>query len=125
MNAPLGYGVSNDWCINMYLETLTLPIILSSSGTFPGTPFPLFNRFFLPIKKIFLWQVLLKFPDPLDKMLTVAQGDEWKRIRSTLTPTFSAHKMKQMVPLMNSACDMLMKKFDEISCKGESFDILR
>ncbi|XP_074613329.1 cytochrome P450 3A8-like [Acropora palmata] len=68
--------------------------------------------------------VLLKFPDPLDKMLTVAQGDEWKRIRSTLTPTFSAHKMKQMVPLMNSACDMLMKKFDEISCKGESFDIL-
>ena len=70
-------------------------------------------------------QVLFKFADPLDKMLTVAEGDHWKRIRNTLTPTFSAHKMKQMVPLMNSACDMLMKKFEDISSTGESLDILR
>ncbi|XP_068743044.1 cytochrome P450 3A8-like isoform X2 [Montipora capricornis] len=68
--------------------------------------------------------VLFKFPEPLDKMLAVVEGDEWKRIRNTLTPTFSAHKMKQMVPLMNSACDILMKKFEEISSTGETFDIL-
>ena len=69
--------------------------------------------------------MLFKFPEPLDKMLTIVEGDEWKRIRNTLTPTFSAHKMKQMVPLMNSACDMLMKKFEDISSTGETFDILR
>ena len=69
--------------------------------------------------------MLFKFPEPLDKMLAVVEGDEWKRIRNTLTPTFSAHKMKQMVPLMNSACDILMKKFEDFSSTGETFDILR
>ena len=48
--------------------------------------------------------MLFKFLEPIDKMLSVVEGDEWKRIRNTLTPTFSAHKMKQMVPLMNSLC---------------------
>ena len=53
---------------------------------------------------------MVKFPEPYDKMLSLAEGEDWRRIRNTLSPTFSAHKMKQMVPLMNSACDTLMIK---------------
>ena len=69
--------------------------------------------------------MLFKFADPFNKMLTVVEGEEWKRIRNNLSPTFSAHKMKQMVPLMNSACDTLMKKFEEMSGTGESIDIIK
>jgi len=58
-------------------------------------------------------------------MVSMAEGDDWRRIRNTLSPTFSAHKMKQMVPLMNSACDTLMKKLEEMSKTGESFDPIR
>lgn len=32
---------------------------------------------------------------PYDRMLTIVQGQKWKDIRSTLSPTFSASKMKQ------------------------------
>ena len=58
-------------------------------------------------------------------MVSMAEGDDWRRIRSTLSPTFSALKMKQMVPLMNSVCDTLMKKLEEMSKTGESFDPIR
>ena len=58
-------------------------------------------------------------------MMAVAEGEEWKRMRNILSPTFSVHKMKQMVPLMNSACDTLMKKLEEMSETGESFDIIK
>ena len=69
--------------------------------------------------------MLFRLGEPFSKMLTIAQGEDWKRIRNTLTPTFSAHKMKQMVPLMNLACDTLMKKMEEKSSTGESFDIIK
>lgn len=68
--------------------------------------------------------VLIKTPEPFDKMMGNLEGEEWRRIRNTLTPTFSAHKMKQMVPLMNTACDTLMEKLEEISRTEESFDIV-
>ena len=63
--------------------------------------------------------------EPLNKMLSVAKGGTWKRIRNTLSPTFSAHKMKLMVPLMNEACDLLLKKISEVADSGKSFNIVR
>lgn len=69
--------------------------------------------------------MLIKTPEPFDKMMGNLEGEEWRRIRNTLTPTFSAHKMKQMVPLMNTACDTLMEKLEEISRTEESFDIVK
>ena len=58
-------------------------------------------------------------------MVSVVEGEKWKRIRSILTPNFSAYKMKQMLfQLINSACDMWMEKLEEMSQSGESFDIL-
>ena len=58
-------------------------------------------------------------------MLTRAQGDKWKRIRSTLTPAFSALKMKQMFPVMNSCCDMLLKKLREVADKEQSVNVVK
>ena len=70
-------------------------------------------------------QTFVELKEPLDKMLTSAKGATWKRIRNTLSPTFSAHKMKLMVPLMNEACDVLLKKITEVADTGKSFDIVR
>ena len=41
-------------------------------------------------------QAILEVPKPYDRMLTIVAGQKWKDIRNTLTPTFSAHKMKQV-----------------------------
>ena len=66
--------------------------------------------------------MLFTFPAPLNKVVNVVEGEKWKRIRSILTPNFSAYKMKQMLPLINSACDMLREKLEEMSQFGESFN---
>jgi len=69
--------------------------------------------------------LILKPPEPLASMLTRAQGDKWKRIRSTLTPAFSALKMKQMFPVMNSCCDILLKKLSEVADREQSVNIVK
>jgi cytochrome P450 len=50
--------------------------------------------------------------------LMTAKDDDWKRIRSTLTPTFSSGKLKQMVPLIEESCDTLVEKLGEVADTG-------
>lgn len=40
-----------------------------------------------------------------------------------LTPTFSAGKMKLMVPLIEKSCDVLMEKLERIAATGDSVDV--
>ena len=54
-----------------------------------------------------------------DKNVLNARDETWKRIRNTLTPTFSAGKMKLMVPLIEKSCDTLMEKLEKIADSGE------
>ena len=50
----------------------------------------------------------LKTGDPImDKFLTSLSGNEWKRMRSVMSPTFTSGKMKQMFHIMND-CGGLM-----------------
>ena len=53
------------------------------------------------------------------KIVANARDATWKRIRNTLTPTFSARKMKVMVPLIEKSCDTLLVKLGEIADSGE------
>ena len=69
------------------------------------------------------FQEFFKQPEPLRSMMSEAKKEQWKRIRNTLTPSFSALKMKQMVPLMNASCDNLIKKLGEFADTGKSVDI--
>ncbi|XP_078377237.1 cytochrome P450 3A24-like [Oculina patagonica] len=61
---------------------------------------------------------------PLEKNLLEIKDETWKRIRTTLTPTFSAAKMKLMVPLMEKSCDTLVEKLEKIADSGQSVDML-
>lgn len=70
-------------------------------------------------------RALLDIPKPYDRMLTIVPGQKWKDLRNTLSPTFSASKMKQMMSFMNEAVDTLMQKVDSISKTGEIVDFHR
>ncbi|CAG5958322.1 unnamed protein product [Menidia menidia] len=62
---------------------------------------------------------------PMTDCLLMLRNEQWKRVRSILTPSFSAAKMKEMVPLINTATDALMKNLSVHAESGEAFDIHR
>ena len=62
--------------------------------------------------------VRAKIPGPVGKSVFFARDDTWKRIRTTLTPTFSAKKMKGMVALIEESCDRLMVKIEQVVGTG-------
>jgi len=67
----------------------------------------------------------MQFPGhPFEKNLLEAKDETWKRIRSTLTPTFSAGKMKLMLPLIEKSCDTLMEKLEKIADSDQSVNML-
>ncbi|XP_029992926.1 thromboxane-A synthase [Sphaeramia orbicularis] len=62
---------------------------------------------------------------PMSDCLLLLKNEEWKRVRSILTPSFSASKMKEMVPLINTATEALMNNLNVYAESGEAFDIHR
>ncbi|XP_068459667.1 thromboxane-A synthase isoform X2 [Clinocottus analis] len=60
---------------------------------------------------------------PMTDCLLFLRNERWKRVRSILTPSFSAAKMKEMVPLINTATDALMRNLNGSADSGEAFDI--
>ena len=75
---------------------------------------------------MFIFQTFnIELPEPFSSMMTRAEREKWKRIRNTLTPAFSGLKMRQMMPLMNSCCDTLMRKLSKVADKEESVDIFK
>ncbi|XP_036597166.1 cytochrome P450 3A24-like [Trichosurus vulpecula] len=45
----------------------------------------------------------------LQSAITVVQDDQWKRIRTILSPTFTSGKLKEMFPIINQYGDVLVK----------------
>ncbi|XP_022058060.2 thromboxane-A synthase [Acanthochromis polyacanthus] len=62
---------------------------------------------------------------PMSDCLLLLKNEQWKRVRSILTPSFSAAKMKEMVPLIKTATDALMNNLSVHAESGEAFDIHR
>ncbi|KAM7396415.1 hypothetical protein PAMP_019456 [Pampus punctatissimus] len=60
---------------------------------------------------------------PMTDCLLMLRNERWKRVRSILTPSFSAAKMKEMVPLINTATGALMNNLNVCAESGEAFDI--
>ncbi|XP_017274472.1 thromboxane-A synthase [Kryptolebias marmoratus] len=60
---------------------------------------------------------------PLEDCLLILRNERWKRVRSVVTPTFSAAKLKDMVPLINTATDALMNNLSVHADSGKAFDI--
>lgn len=60
----------------------------------------------------------LKFPPPMEYSVLLASGDTWKRIRETLTPSFSSAKLKVIVKLIEDASDKLIVKLQKVADTG-------
>ena len=63
------------------------------------------------------------FPEvnsPMNSFLFIAKNDQWKRIRTTLSPTFSAMKLKEVIPVMEDAANVLAGKLSEAAHPGEN-----
>lgn len=55
-----------------------------------------------------------------------ATGDEWRRQRAIITPTFSPLKMKRMLPIINDCISTFINKLDEcMKNSSEGFDIYK
>ena len=56
-----------------------------------------------------------------DKMKTIdlAQGQDWKNIRKTLSPTFTTGKLKAMLEPITEVADKSMKHLDNLVEKNE------
>ena len=66
------------------------------------------------------------FPEvnsPMNSFLFIAKDDQWKRTRTTLSPTFSAMKLKEVIPIMEEAADILAGKLTEAANSGENLQI--
>jgi cytochrome P450 len=55
--------------------------------------------------------------------LLQSRDDEWRRARKTLTPTFSAYKMKMMEPLIAQSTKQLVGKLSEVANSGKSVNM--
>nr|XP_057943563.1 thromboxane-A synthase isoform X2 [Doryrhamphus excisus] len=62
---------------------------------------------------------------PMSDCLLMLRNEQWKRVRSILTPSFSAAKMKEMVPLIQTATSALINNLDVHAGSKEAFDIHR
>jgi cytochrome P450 len=55
-----------------------------------------------------------------------ATGDEWRRQRAIINPTFSSLKMKRMLPIIDDCISTLIKKLEEsMKTSPQGFDIYR
>ena len=55
------------------------------------------------------------------KRLTNARGNEWKNLRTTLSPLFTAGKMKAMIPFMQETCSRLIQVRGILNSQFTSF----
>jgi cytochrome P450 len=63
-------------------------------------------------------------PNPrLRNSIVKVDGIRWKQMRSTLTPTFSGAKLKQMTPTIDSSISKMINNIEIYSQKNEEFDI--
>ncbi|XP_071147812.1 cytochrome P450 3A24-like [Mytilus edulis] len=84
----------------------TIPVLLV-------TDTDLIKEIFIKEYQTFTNRVLiLKTDDLLDSMITAAEDDHWKFIRSTMTPTFTSGKLKNMLPMILRCCDDLVNNIN-------------
>ncbi|XP_072264690.1 cytochrome P450 3A9-like isoform X1 [Pyxicephalus adspersus] len=56
---------------------------------------------------------------PFESALTIAEDDQWKRIRTVLSPTFTSGKLKEMFQIMKDYSNTLVKNIQVYVAKDE------
>ncbi|XP_025106012.1 cytochrome P450 3A21-like isoform X2 [Pomacea canaliculata] len=64
-------------------------------------------------------------PYPMEFSLAFAKDDTWRRLRHTMTPTFSTGKLRLMDPHISRCCEGLSRFLQRLTEKGELVDVKR
>ncbi|XP_072205197.1 cytochrome P450 3A4-like isoform X2 [Excalfactoria chinensis] len=59
----------------------------------------------------------------LESALSMAMDDQWKRIRTVLSPTFTSGKLKEMFPIIKSYGEKLVKNIEKKVANEEFLDV--
>lgn len=59
---------------------------------------------------------------PLESNLFAARDDQWKKVRSLLTPTFSSSKLKEILPIIEDAANVLVGKLEKSADNGKQLN---
>lgn len=59
----------------------------------------------------------------MKKAISLSEDEEWKRIRTLLSPTFTSGKLKEMFPIINQYGDVLVKNMRRESEKGKFINL--
>ncbi|RDD37240.1 Cytochrome P450 3A11 [Trichoplax sp. H2] len=62
---------------------------------------------------------------PFDKAIIQLKNQDWKRVRNILIPTFSASKLKSLMPILNDAGNDLTVTLSKADQEGRPIDIWR
>lgn len=63
--------------------------------------------------------------EPFRSSLLFLRGDEWKKVRTVLNPSFTAAKMKLLTNVMHQCSDVMLNLLDESVSKGEVIDMFK
>lgn len=56
-------------------------------------------------------------------LLTLKEGDDWRRIRHSITPAFTSGKMKKLIPTMHDCSQELVDYLDKFAKTGEDLPL--
>lgn len=59
----------------------------------------------------------------MEKMLSVVRGEDWKKIRTIISPTFSTGKIKRVSGIFKECAQTLVQNFKKSADKGEPVDV--
>ncbi|KAJ1096458.1 hypothetical protein NDU88_001599 [Pleurodeles waltl] len=63
------------------------------------------------------------FNGPFEDGMTVAKDDEWKRIRTVVSPTFTSGRLKEMFPIIKNLGETLVKNIQKTTEQEEPLDM--
>ncbi|GFY71269.1 cytochrome P450 3A5 [Trichonephila inaurata madagascariensis] len=72
---------------------------------------------------IFPYRRIMKTYDPIaDAMVTMTTGEDWKRVRTIITPAFTSKRMRQMASIMNDSSKTLLEVCEKHCNEGKPLD---
>ncbi|XP_055947998.1 cytochrome P450 3A8-like [Argiope bruennichi] len=61
----------------------------------------------------------------IDNSIGVKRGEDWKRVRSIITPTFSTGKIRRMLSIINECAETLVSNFKALVKEGKPIEVKR